>query len=620
MAPPKTLRQKLSAFFTSISVEPVMLLDGLAFSNMVVLVENLQMDKVCHVNLNYSKEICGNLSSHKDVKEEMATEFSEFAMYNGIITAVIPLFFILFMGAWSDKYGRKVPLVASTIGHLLYSLGYLVSSTVDSWPVEYLLIVALLDSLGGGAVSFLTAANSYISDVTSEETRTSRLGLANSIWFLGGPMGTLLGTFIYKAGGYVALFGTSLGMYVVALVYIIVFVPESHGPFANVTKLEKILPPKQSLRLRESVAWVYGIDKKELKKELTNTKSMVQRKKSITVGQMLKDFFNPQRFVDSFRCTLKKREGHVRVYILLLILCNILRKLGRGAYMYLFARQVLHWEASDYGYWVTYKNFLATSGSLVAVPLLSGTLKMTDNMLAMVGAFSSVFDYVLYGMVREETYFFMWLAPVSALLVNSCAIAIRAMLSKYVPSDELGKVSAMLGALDGVVPMLSFTLYTAVYRATVSFYPGAQFFFGASANFLMVIIFILVMVMDKTGDYNVQSAAPEAPKGPVKEKSLVIRKDSRWLYDEENKGKVRLATILLSALNFSIEVNNIESSFGKPLETIDEEPEREAAAEVEDKEEARPKEQQQLNGRTQEKQVASESYDNPGFVEENHIA
>lgn len=598
---PQTMRQRLSAFFKTMSVEPVMLLDGMAFSNMVVLVETLQMDKVCLVHLNQTKEVCGNLSEHKDIKAAITTKVSEFAMYNGIILAIIPLFFILFMGAWSDKYGRKVPLCISTAGHVLYALGYLINSAVDSWPVEYLLFVSLLDSLGGGSVCFLTAANSYISDVTSEETRTSRLGLANSLWFLGGPVGTLMGKYIYEAGGYQVLFGTSLGMSLLALLYIIIFLPESHGVFANFSKLEKKLPPKQSLRLRESIAWVYGLDKGDRrKKDLMETKSVLQKAKHITVSQMFKDFINPQRFIESFKCTFQKREGHIRVFILLLFLCNILRRLGRGAYMYLFARQVLHWESADYSIWVTYKNFLAAIGSLVAVPVLSKVLKMSDNMLAMVGAFSSVFDYVLYGLVSEDTYFFMWLAPASALLVNSCAIAIRAILSKYVPLDELGKVSAMLGAVDGLVPMVSFALYTLVYKASVSFYPGAQFFFGASANFLMVLIFVIVMATDKTVDYNVETAVPPTPEGPVKEKSLLMRKDSKWLYDEENKGKIRLATILLSEVNYSIEVPNIESTFGKPLETIHEEPENEAAEEETHKREAPQK----------------DVYENPAFVSE----
>lgn len=590
-APQRTKWQILLAALRSISVEPVMLLDGVAYSNMVVLVENLQMDKVCRVNLNHSAEVCGNLSEHKAVRDDMTREVSVFAMYNGIITSIIPLFFILFMGAWSDKYGRKTPLLVATLGHLLYALGYLVNSAVEAWPVEYLLFVALLDSLGGGTVSFLTAANSYMSDVTTEEARTSRLGLANSIWFLGGPIGTFIGTYIYQAGGYQVLFGTSLSMYLVSCAYIIFLLPESHGPFANVKKLEKILAPKQSLRLRESIVWVYGIDK-EKKRDLMHTESVRERAKKISLVQMVKDFFNPRRFLDSFRCTLKKREGHVRIYILLLIFSNLLRKLGRGAYMYLFTRHVLHWQASDYGIWVTYKNLLATLGSLVAVPVLSAGLKVSDNALAMVGALSSVFDYILYGLVSEETYFFMWLAPLAALLVNSCAIAIRAMLSKYVTSDEVGKVSAVLGALDGIMPMISFSLYTAVYHSTVEVFPGAQFFFGASANVLMALVFIFVMATDKTGAYNVE-APPKPRKEPVAavtEKRLVMHQDSSWLYEDtgHSKLKIRLSTILLSSVNFSIEVPTMESSFGKPLETIQEEPEKEEEEAEKEKKEAIP--------------------------------
>lgn len=81
------------------------------------------------------------------------------------------------------------------------------------------------------------------------------------------------------------------------------------------------------------------------------------------------------------------------------------------------------------------------------------------------------------------------------------------------------------------------------------------------------------MMSDKAGVYSVWKAEPEPPKGPVKEKSIVMRKESSWLYDEENKGKIRLATILLSSLNFGIETRMIENSYGKPLSTIHEEPE-----------------------------------------------
>ncbi|KAF2362137.1 Major facilitator superfamily [Trinorchestia longiramus] len=558
-----TWKDRIIHMIASISVEPVMLLDGLAYSNMVVLVENLQIDKICHINLNNSAEVCANVSQYPDVRKAQQQEVSIFSMYNAIIMSIIPLFFILFMGAWSDKYGRKVPLCAAMLGHTMYSAGYLLNSWVWHWPVEYLLIVGLLESLGGGAVSFLTAANSYISDVTTEESRTSRVGLANSIWFLGGPIGTLLGTYIYRAGGYQVLFGTSLLMHITAALYIIFLLPESHGPFADKKRLNKILVPKPTLKLSQSIIQVYGLSRRK-KNPLGNTKSEVEKAlDQITIKKMILDFFNPQRFVDSFRCTLRKREGNVRIYILMLILANLLRKIGRGAYMYLFTRTVLDWGPADYGVWVTYKNIVTTLGSLVAVPVLSTGLQVSDSVLAMVGSLSSVLDYVLYGLVSPSAAFLIWLAPISAMLVNSGAIAIRALLSKFVASDEIGKVSAVLGALDGVMPMVSFSLYTAVYHSSVAVFPGAQFFFGAGVNSLMALIFVLIIFMDHTKQYDVETAVPPSPSGPVVEKNLVIRKNSDWLYDEDNNNKMRIATILLSALNFSIEVPLMERTLSQ---------------------------------------------------------
>lgn len=52
-----------------------------------------------------------------------------------------------------------------------------------------------------------------------------------------------------------------------------------------------------------------------------------------------------------------------------------------------------------------------------------------------------------------------------------------------------GKVSAVLGALDGMMPMVNSALYTAVYHASVSTFPAAHFFLGASASALMIVFF-----------------------------------------------------------------------------------------------------------------------------------
>lgn len=53
--------------------------------------------------------------------------------------------------------------------------------------------------------------------------------------------------------------------------------------------------------------------------------------------------------------------------------------------------------------------FSLPAGSLAAVPLLSQVLKVSDNYLALLGAFSSVADYTLYGLVSESSEFLVWI-------------------------------------------------------------------------------------------------------------------------------------------------------------------------------------------------------------------
>ncbi|XP_042208120.1 proton-coupled folate transporter-like isoform X2 [Homarus americanus] len=496
---------KLRAIFSNVAVEPIMLLDGLAYSIMIVFVEDIQVEKICHVNLNYTSEVCANLSRYSEENIKVHQSVSVFGMYNGIMMSSISVFFILFMGAWSDKYGRKTPLYIATLGHFCWAIGYLLNSWVTEWPVEYLLVAALLDSLGGGNVSFLTAANAYLSDVTSEETRTMRVGLANSIWYLGGPIGTLLGLYIYQYGGYRVLFGTSVLLHCVSLAYLF-FLPESHGPFAK-NKFSEVNGEPQG-------------EKPSVHLSLKKPSEIADCPDKVSIWKIISDFFHYERIVDSFRCTFKAREGLVRPFILLLILCNLLRRLGRGAYMFLFTRRVLGWKATDYGLWVTYKNLLAAVGSLVAVPLLSKVLGLADNYLAMLGALASVADYTFYGLVSKDWEFLVWIAPVAALLVNSCVIAIRSILSKFVTGDELGKVSAVMGALDGVMPMIIFSLYTAIYHATVHVFPGAQFFFGASANLLMTLIFIFIICCTTSKSYSLDDLHSLEGRNAVEPKSF----------------------------------------------------------------------------------------------------
>jgi hypothetical protein len=169
---------------------------------------------------------------------------------------------------------------------------------------------------------------------------------------LGGPIGTLCGTYLYKYGGYLTVFGVSACLQFGSLAYII-STPESRGPFSKfdqngnrIVKDEKpnllsttAVPPKES---------GHGKDEKKARDDVkTNCSQLVNKKmecelkektcgpqadvgEKITVKKMFTDLIDYHRLTDSFQSTFRKREGNARTFVLLLITCNLLRRLGRG--------------------------------------------------------------------------------------------------------------------------------------------------------------------------------------------------------------------------------------------------------------------------------------------------
>ncbi|KAK8390738.1 hypothetical protein O3P69_010445 [Scylla paramamosain] len=459
------------------TVEPVMLMDGACKEAMLIYTENVQMNKICSVKLGYSKEVCGNLSDYDEHNVAVQRELTVFTFYNSIIMSVLPLIYVLFMGAWSDKYGRKIPIIITLVCRFLHAMGYFLVNWQTSWPVEVLYPITFLEAIGGGNAGILSSSISYISDITREKDRTSRVSTANSLWFLGGPMGTLLAAVLIKNGGYNLPLGIVALTYIAAAIYVVVFINESHGPRAK-----KELQAQGSLQPQDSI---------------TKTK--------ISFSTMVKDFFDWHRVLESFKTAFKRRDGNVRAVLLTVLVANMVRRVARGFFMYQFVRQVLDWDASEYGYWITYRNLLAALGSLFLVPLLTRSLSFTDTSLVVLGTGSLILEYLFYGLTGGVSMaFLMWLGPPGGLLSNACVIAFKSMATKLVSSQEKGRINAVIAALNGLMPMVGYAAYSPIYYHSVDTFPAAQFYFGASLNLVIMVTFIAMGVAQVSMSYNAE--------------------------------------------------------------------------------------------------------------------
>lgn len=201
-------------------------------------------------------------------------------MWRNIVENIFPIFLVFFVGAWTDKYGRKYPMLAVIISFILQDailIGTVVAGKLAGvWTVA--LVSSLIISLSGNQACFISSAFSYISDHTPVDKRTVRTGVCHSLFFLGLTVGIAAGGILAKSGlGFVKIFTIAAGLELFALVYLIISM--KNQPLPGVTKGK-------------------------------------------TAMQIFMELFDFQLIKDAGKCIVKKREGNTRLKLGLLILSH----------------------------------------------------------------------------------------------------------------------------------------------------------------------------------------------------------------------------------------------------------------------------------------------------------
>jgi DHA1 family tetracycline resistance protein-like MFS transporter len=125
------------------------------------------------------------------------------------------------MGAISDRFGRRIVLIAAILGLGLHYFLIAIAPTLT------VMLIARL--VGGTTGASFTVANAYLADITAPSERARNFGLVGAAFGLGficGPMlGGLLGGINLHLPFYIAA-----GISLVNAVYGFIFVPESLPP------------------------------------------------------------------------------------------------------------------------------------------------------------------------------------------------------------------------------------------------------------------------------------------------------------------------------------------------------------------------------------------------------
>ncbi|XP_049772476.1 solute carrier family 46 member 3-like [Schistocerca cancellata] len=442
--------------------------------------QNLNLQKACSVNLAFNDTVCDALA----LKESGAYQEQEAAVqqlvtavlaWRAVLQASLPAAALLFLGAWSDRHGRRKPLMLTPVfGELAGALLLMLCVYCRSWPVEAAALAeALPPALTGGWVTAFMAIFSYMGDVTTPEERTLRIGVVNVCLMLGVPIGMALSGVLLRAIGFYGVFLTSACIYTSSITYGFFFIHDKprDTPAAADEKPEKQqqqqTAPQKSPPLRRCMA---GIS----------------------------DLLDVRHVARTFRVAFRhgNKERRMRVAMLMLCCCVIIGPMhGEMAVLYLFTRYRFNWNEVDFSIFSTYSMITNLIGTMVSVGVFSHVMKMDDALVGVLSCTSKIISSFVYAF--SYTTWMIYMAPIAEILNGTSFIAMRSIMSKLVPPDELGQVNSLFGVCEALMPLVYAPLYTSVYAATMDSLPGAFFLLGGGLTMPAVAIFLWLYASHK---------------------------------------------------------------------------------------------------------------------------
>lgn len=440
-----SLSEKTAYIRKNITVEPMLAMYTIPSVLSSLATQNLSLEKACRVNLGYSDDICDALTRRETAnytfeESEVQKLTASMAGWKTFIQSALPAVIILFVGSWSDRHGcRKPCMLLPIIGEFLTAVGLLVCTYFYyELPIEATTFSeAVFPAMTGGWFVMFMAVFTYIADVTSEVDRTFRIGVVNVFFSIGIPIGMALSGVMYRLIGFYGVFGLSACMYLCSFWYGYKHIKET---------------PKKWSGDGPEPAGLVGF---------------------------LKDFFEVRYLLETFHTSFKKGANNrrVRVVLLMVVVMLVIGPMhGENTVMYLFVRRQFNWDELDFSLFSTYCVIVNLIGTLLSVGLFSFLLKFDDSVIGMMSCASKIAAGFVYAFAT--TVQVVRIAPLIDMMNGTSFIAMRAIASKLVPSDELGKVNSLFGACEAMMPVVCGPLYSKVYQLTMDTLPGAFFLMG----------------------------------------------------------------------------------------------------------------------------------------------
>lgn len=441
-------------------IEPAVFLIYIATALSGAVLQNQELYQTCVAVYNYDEELCEPMlgvipknATSKDIETKVQPYVAKIIMTSSVINSVLPAFLSLFIGPWSDKFGRRPILVATftaaLLGHVITAILAAISMATPINPWIYV-ISSIPLALTGGTCALITMVFCLVSDVSDEGGRARRMFLVEGALGIGTLVGNLIASYILAGTGTIGVFVIAASMDLVAVLYMVIFISESL----------------------------------HLKHERTESH--------------VREFFKFDLIKDLVKSCLKRRPHYDRGIIWCIIFALISTTFvqqGEANVLYLFLRNKFNLTLQEFTIFNATAIAIKMIGCGIILVLLRVLFKAPLTVVAILGLLGSFSDSLIRALA--EKFWQMYLAAVAGFMGGINSPLLQAVLAGLVERTEIGKIYAVISSLQTLSPLASAPVYTGIYNSTLETYPGAFYIFSAALYFLNFALITIIYVVQR---------------------------------------------------------------------------------------------------------------------------
>ncbi|KAK5967089.1 Proton-coupled folate transporter [Trichostrongylus colubriformis] len=375
-------------------------------------------------DVDNATSICGQLSgSEKDLQNAVEKDIASTKIFLQIANSIPTLLTAPLIGTWSDKRGRKNPLLYTVFGVSLYTTCQLMATLTYRYMNIYYWYFAgeiLIGTLGMTLLAVPGQSPGYLHQLS-----------------------------------YVTSTSLQVSFALIALAYTFIMVRETHFPLND----------------------VYSYDR------LDGTSSSSSNDQPKTLIMKIRDYM--VALIDVITRKRPGWTRCCLIMSLFFVMIEFLA-LDMSLLFLLVKRPPFSWSDKTFSNFALIKGVLFSAG-MVLCPLLLTLVHWLgkDSLMIIVGIAASAVSFLLIS--NASTTMEIFLTSGLALLCGGIAPGYRSFLPRMVPKEQTARLLTVCSIIMAFCPMLSSLIFNPIFNATLGWWPGFAFFVGGILQLLVVV-------------------------------------------------------------------------------------------------------------------------------------